>query len=90
MASYYESINRLDDLFSSTEISNKGFYTVRISNRGIIEEVLIDDYFPVYESSNQPVFAKPREGVEIWEMVFEKAWAKVKGSYYNMQYGLPS
>jgi hypothetical protein len=43
----------------------------------------------VYEATNQPVFAKPRQGNEIWEMIIEKVWAKLKGSYSNIQSGLP-
>jgi hypothetical protein len=56
---------------------------------GAPQEVVIDDYFPVYEATNQPVFAKAKQGNEIWEMVIEKVWAKLKGSYSNIQSGLP-
>lgn len=42
--------------------------------------MLVDDWFPVYEQNNQPVFAKPLEN-EVWPMVIEKVWAKLSGAY---------
>jgi hypothetical protein len=61
---------------------------MRVNFMGVPQEVIVDDYFPVYED-NKAVFAKPREGNEVWEMVLEKVWAKLRGSYSNIQSGLP-
>lgn len=60
----------------------------RILHNGVLQEVLIDDYFPVY-SNNKFGFAQPAAGVEIWVMVLEKCWAKLYGSYSNIVGGLP-
>lgn len=62
---------------------------VKVNNMGVPQEVVVDDYFPVYDSTSQTVFAKPKQGRQIWQMVLEKAWAKTKGSYSNIQTGLP-
>lgn len=62
---------------------------MRVNYGGIPQEVVVDDLFPVYEDTNKLVFAKPRNSNEIWEMVVEKVWAKLRGSYSNIQSGIP-
>jgi hypothetical protein len=49
---------------------------------------VIDDYIPVFEGSNRPVFCKPYNR-EIWVMLLEKAWAKLSGSYGSTSSGYP-
>jgi hypothetical protein len=47
---------------------------------GEMIEIILDDYFLIYNYNNMAVFAK---GVkeELWAMVLEKAYAKRFGSY---------
>jgi len=52
---------------------------------GIKTEVVVDDYFPCYSNSSNPIFARPN-GNEIWVMILEKACAKVHGSYNNISH----
>ncbi len=59
----------------------------RVLHNGILQEVVIDDYFPV--KNGKPVFAQPAGGKQIWVMVLEKCWAKLFGSYANVVGGLP-
>lgn len=55
---------------------------------GIPTEVIIDDYIPVFAATDRPVFCKAT-GKEIWVMLIEKAWAKIKGSYGKISAGCP-
>lgn len=56
----------LQRLFASTEVSLHGIYMVRVNFMGAPQEIIVDDYFPVYQETNKLVFAKPRQGNEIW------------------------
>jgi calpain-15 len=50
--------------------------------------VIVDDYFPVNQRG-EPIFAKPSGNREIWVMILEKCWAKLNGSYADIEGGLP-
>lgn len=68
-----------------------GLYGVKFFVNGRWVTVIVDDYFPCTQDYNgawQPIFAhsKDHDGsppgqVELWVMIFEKAWAKLHGSY---------
>jgi calpain-15 len=45
-----------------------------------------DDYFPCDPATGQPAFTHCR-GPELWVVILEKAWAKVHGSYQNIEGG---
>jgi hypothetical protein len=49
---------------------------------GLAVDVVVDDYFPVDEYNR--VHFMNNCGREIWPMVFEKAYAKLCGSYDRM------
>lgn len=72
----------------SPEVHKQGIYRLLIKERGTIKEIVIDDYVPVYLDSGKPLFCKAN-GREIWVMLMEKAWAKVKGSYQATLIGCP-
>ena len=59
-----------------------------INREGVPTEMLLDDYIPVYKSTNRPVFCKAN-GNEVWVMLLEKAWAKIKGSFGDINSGSP-
>lgn len=61
----------------------------RIYYRGVLREVVVDDYIPVNQQGD-PLFAKPAAGRSIWVMILEKCWAKLHGSYGAMIGGLPN
>jgi calpain-15 len=69
--------------FENFEVNGFGIYKLIVNFEGVLTEVVIDDYIPVFSTSNRPVFCKPK-GREIWVMLIEKAWAKIKGSYRNI------
>jgi hypothetical protein len=54
---------------------------------GQFRELIIDDYVPCYYGSNRPVFCKPSSGGEVWVMLLEKAWAKLRKSYGSIGSG---
>ena len=60
----------------------------RILFRGVLREVIVDDYIPVNQQGD-PLFAKPTGGNQIWIMILEKCWAKLHGSYGSIIGGLP-
>lgn len=61
----------------------------RILYKGVLREVVVDDYIPVNQQGD-PLFAKPAAGREIWVMILEKCWAKLHGSYGAIVGGLPN
>ena len=71
------------DLIKKTVLTqtknDAGIYAFRIYIRGIPWVVSIDSNF-LFKGSNELVFAKADKNV-MWGPLFEKAWAKVKGSY---------
>jgi hypothetical protein len=83
IAALAEVPDRIRKIFGSTEMNPNGFYMAHINVSGICREVVVDDYFPVYEPLDTLVFAKPKDS-EIWVMILEKIWAKLRGSYGNI------
>ena len=65
-----------------------GLYELRFCNNGEWTNVLVDDYFPCKVSTGTPIFSQCK-GNEIWVLLVEKAYAKLKGSYYNCRLGDP-
>ena len=64
--------------------SNESCYGIYMRLAGIWKLVLLDDYFPVVRSYRryELSFARSNEN-ELWVILFEKAWAKICGSYVN-------
>eukprot|EP00826_Nyctotherus_ovalis_P009208 TRINITY_DN12426_c0_g1_i1.p1 TRINITY_DN12426_c0_g1~~TRINITY_DN12426_c0_g1_i1.p1 ORF type:complete len:623 (+),score=182.50 TRINITY_DN12426_c0_g1_i1:23-1870(+) len=64
-----------------------GAYCVRFySNDGSKDYVIVDPVFPVNEC-NDWAFATSENEREIWPMIMEKAYAKLYGSYENIEEG---
>ena len=59
-------------------------YGVRINIDGQWTVVYVDDLFPT--KNRKPVFTQSKDR-EIWVMVLEKTWAKIFGSYLNIEAG---
>jgi len=56
----------------------------RVLYGGVFKEIVIDDYFPVDRLTGRPIGAQPAGGNECWVMILEKIWAKMFGSYENI------
>lgn len=85
-----EHPSRIQNLFleGSREISTTGAYGMRLCLNGVWTEVIVDDFVPCL--NGRPAFAQPAQGAEFWVLLLEKAWAKVNGSYQNINGGDPS
>uniref|UniRef100_A0A3Q3WBK0 Calpain catalytic domain-containing protein n=1 Tax=Mola mola TaxID=94237 RepID=A0A3Q3WBK0_MOLML len=67
---------------------NAGIFHFRFWRFGKWVDVVIDDYLPTLDNSLLSVRSK--SGNEFWVPLLEKAYAKVCGSYADMNAGLPS
>ena len=60
---------------------------VKFFKDGEEEYIIIDDFFPSY-FNNEWVFVKGgNDGDELWPMVLEKAYAKMYGTFNNIEAG---
>ena len=75
-------------LFNCLNVTENCFNVLYLNINNKISKIYLDDYFPYNTRKNKPIFCKPYNN-EIWLMLLEKAWAKIKGSYYNMDNGSP-
>lgn len=69
------------------EESKSGAFWVRFFKYGEIEDVIIDDFFPVYGNGEFAFARGGADGKELWPMILEKAYAKLNGSYNNIEAG---
>jgi hypothetical protein len=53
----------------------------RVLHKGVLQEVVVDDYFPVSKKDYRLMGANPSGRNELWVMILEKCWAKLYGSY---------
>lgn len=71
---------RIEKLFLKLETNEYGVYGCVLLVDGMYQEILVDDYFPV-DANDNLVVAKPYKGVDFWNLVLEKCWAKISGGY---------
>ena len=79
IATLAEKESRIITIFADQKESANGLYKVKLRVNGYIREIIVDDFVPVDEDGD-PLFCQPNDS-EIWVMILEKAWAKLKGSY---------
>lgn len=60
-------------------MSEYGVYEFRLYKDGKIENIVIDDYVPIF--NKMPMFTGPARGREVYPMLLEKAIAKLYGCY---------
>lgn len=71
-----------------TDLCKKyGVYGIQILDMGIPKEIIVDDYIPCLSLKQGPSFTKTLDN-ELWVLLVEKAWAKLYGSYNNIEAGL--
>lgn len=79
-----EDSDRIKNRIKTQEVNAAGIYCVTMYINGVETPIIVDDWFPtVY---GKPAFCKTKEN-ELWAMLFEKAWAKVHGSFMRTEGG---
>ena len=78
------NFNIIKKLIIDININEEGQCRIFINNKGIPTLIIIDDYFPCLKGTRFPLFVKCPHN-NIWPMIIEKAFAKIYGSYYNLQ-----
>ena len=99
MACLAEVRGGIDNLFLTKEFDPRGRYTIQLFDgtadncRGAWRKFTIDDFIPcdkrAWNEGNgvaKPKFSQPN-GNELWVMLLEKAFAKLCGSYKNLEAG---
>ena len=79
-----QNINLIQNLFVNSN-SEFGIYSFRFYKNGW-KEIIIDDLIPCYESNLIPVFTQSKSN-EFWFILLEKAYAKLHGTYQNLDMG---
>ena len=81
----------LENLFAEKVYSYRGKYSIKLFDPQINDFtwITIDDRFPCLDKANpEPMFTKPNPiGGELWVMLLEKAFAKLIGTYGDLEGG---
>jgi len=89
LAALTEFPNLITKIFKSKETSEIGLYEVALFIDGEWQIVIVDDYIPYDKETETFAFTQPN-GIELWVLILEKAWAKINGGYLNIIGGIPS
>jgi len=76
-------------MFITKTYNDVGIYALKLFVNSIETVVIVDDYFPCSNSTNEPLFTSSEDD-EMWVMLLEKAWAKINGSYGRIVSGWSS
>jgi hypothetical protein len=76
----------LENLFVSTEFGEYGVYACRFYKNGW-KTVIVDDLIPCNAYTGYPIYSQNLNHSEIWVCILEKAYAKLHGSYENIDGG---
>ena len=79
--------NFIKKMFHSTEKTKEHVYGIYFYINGIRQLILIDDCLPYDKKYNSLFFSSSYNESELWVSLLEKAWAKFKGSYRNINDG---
>ena len=84
---FYSALNalgnypeRIKKLFINSKKDSTCLYAVNIGRNGNLQQVVIDDFFPLNQKHNNKSFITEEKGL-LWPQILEKAYAKVYGSY---------
>ena len=72
--------NIIKNLFISEKKNKNGIFGLRICKDGFLQEIVIDDYFPVNKEDDTYCFTHSKDD-SLWVQIIEKAYAKAYGSY---------
>jgi hypothetical protein len=89
IAALSEFPHLLYQIFRTKNENPLGYYEIVLFLDGEWQIVFVDDFLPFDKGTNNFKFAKPN-GLELWVVLLEKAWAKVNGGYSLTIAGWPS
>ena len=69
------------NLFLTEKKNKNGIFGLKICKNGFLQEIIIDDYFPVLKSSDYQYCYTHSKDNTLWVQILEKAYAKIYGSY---------
>jgi hypothetical protein len=81
IAGLAEKDYRIKAIFPNLQTNKNGIYMARVLHKGVLQEVVVDDYFPISKKDYHIMCANPTNDSYIWVMILEKCWAKLYGSY---------
>ncbi|CAI2385633.1 unnamed protein product [Moneuplotes crassus] len=81
--------NEIKKIFVNKRINKSGIYVLRFLIKGHPEFITVDDYVPYCNYSKTLAFAQ-KVTKNIWPILVEKAWAKINGSYEDIERGSPT
>ena len=89
LASAAEYPDSIRAAFLTKEYNPRGRYDVRLYDKRIEKFVVVtvDDRIPCPKGTKKPRFLKPN-GSELWAIILEKAFAKLYGSYIDLDGGM--
>jgi hypothetical protein len=76
-------IEHYKSLFLTQEFTKHGLYEVIINQNGRFETDVVDDWVPVYEETQEPIW-----GMDInsaWQVILLKFWAKKNKGYSQVK-----
>ena len=83
-----EEPSLIQRLFLTEESNHVGLYAVWLNDNGTWKPVIVDEYIPCNQRTGSyfPIFAQSTND-ELWISLLEKAYAKIYGSYSNIEGG---
>ena len=79
----------MEQIFDHSQSFEDGnhMFTFKFFKNGEWREVTVDDYLPVHPMSKKLLFCSSKDSEEFWPCLLEKAYAKFKGSYADLNFG---
>ena len=84
--SHPEIMGQIFDPNQSFEGGNH-LFTFRFFKNGVWHNVTVDDYLPWNMAKQKMLMVSSTDKLEFWPCLFEKAYAKFRGSYADMHFG---
>ena len=75
---------KIEKLFITKEVNSSGCYALRLMRNRKFVTIVIDDYVPYDTKTRRLIYAQKRTK-NIWPILLEKALAKYKGSYEDIE-----
>ena len=79
--------DKLRALLLTKEADGSGRYEVQFYKMGQPVTLFVDDWVPCNGADGPPAFSSSNSD-ELWVLILEKAWAKLHGSYHNIEAGV--